>query len=68
MFEFKEEDILVKQQILLIDEGRLKREDVLDLFNLREVVNYALDKRDSGITKNDSNAMEGGVEGYDVYI
>lgn len=58
---FDENSRLVKQQILLIDEDISTFNDVPDLFNLREVVRYVLDKRDSSIIKNDNNAMEGGV-------
>lgn len=64
---FTSESKLVKDQVYLINNGHIKREDVLPLYNLREVVYYELDKvaesafkDDSMVIKNDTNAMEGG--------
>ena len=48
MIEFFTEDSqIVKQQILLIQEGIIDKEDVLPLYNLREVVNDVLSKDDN---------------------
>lgn len=48
MIEFFTEDSqIVKQQILLIREGIIDKEDVLPLYNLREVVNDVLSKDDN---------------------
>lgn len=68
MIEFFTSDSkLVKDQVYLINNGHIKREDVLPIYNLREVVYHELDKDseatfkdDSMVIKNDTNAMEGG--------
>lgn len=64
---FTSESKLVKDQVYLINNGYIKREDVLPIYNLREVVYHELDKvaesafkDDSMVIKNDTNAMEGG--------
>lgn len=44
---FTEDSQIVKQQLFLIENGLLDKEDVLPLFNLREVVNDVLSKNDN---------------------
>lgn len=44
---FEKDSVLVKQQLFLFDEGVYETiEDVPDLFNLREVVENELDKKE----------------------
>ena len=57
---FTEDSMLVKQQILLIDEGLITEDDLPPIYNLKEVVKNVLYKRDVLANKADNNTMEGG--------
>ncbi len=58
---FNEDSTIVKQQIFLIEEQKNTIDDVPDISNLKEVVQYVLVKRNSSSIKNDTSAMEGGI-------
>lgn len=61
MFDFfKEDDKLVEQQIFLIDNGLIEEEDVIPLYNLREVVHSVLSKRNSMVNETNTDNVEGG--------
>lgn len=57
---FTEDSMLVKQHILLIDEGLITEDDLPPIYNLKEVVKNVLYKRDVLANKADNNTMEGG--------
>ena len=54
---FTEDSMLVKQQILLIDEGLITEDDLPPLYNLKEVVKNVLSKRDSLANQADNNTL-----------
>lgn len=58
---FTKDSKIVQNQIYLIDNGYIQREDVPPLYNLREVVYYVLDNRDLPSNESINSNLEGGV-------